>query len=59
MSKLENAKDKVVGKAKQIIAEVEGDLDLAQEGKQQVGDAERREQTDRRNSTFGKLKDLT
>jgi chromosome segregation and condensation protein ScpB len=41
MTKLEEMKDKTVGKTKQVIAEVSGDGQLAEEGKEQVRKGER------------------
>jgi uncharacterized protein YjbJ (UPF0337 family) len=41
MTKFEELKDKTAGKTKQIIAEVIGDGELAEEGKEQVRKGER------------------
>ena len=44
MAKMGVLKDKVAGKAKQVVAEVTGDGKLAEEGKEQVREAELEEE---------------
>ncbi len=48
MGKLKNEKDKIVGKAKQLMAEVDGDDNLAQKGKVQEGESYIAEEADER-----------
>ena len=59
MSRFQNMKNRTVGKTKQVIAEIDGDFDLAKEGEAQVRKADDNEHTEERESVFGKLNDLT
>ena len=59
MSKLENAKDRVVGKTKEIIAEINGDFNLKQEGEAQAAKGARRANVEEKETGLSKLNDLT
>lgn len=50
-------KDKLIGKTKELVAEINGDGKLAEEGKRQQAD--QRAPADRRQGPLENLKDLT
>jgi uncharacterized protein YjbJ (UPF0337 family) len=58
-ARLKNVKDKVTGKTKQVVAEINGDFNLKQEGEAQAEKAARRAQIEEKDTFFGKLNDLT
>lgn len=55
-----NIKDKLVGKAKQAVAEINGDGKLAEEGKQQVNKQQvKKGESEPASKPFGNLDKLT